>query len=219
MALEKLNVTNMDNGDGFSVLFNPSEYSLEESNSWEEQARERQKPELQFTGQSLRKLSMELFLDTYEQRADVRIYTGKMSNLLMVTIDDGNNGKRPPKVQLDWGDADPNAHNPVFPFICVLASLRQQFTLFTGEGVPVRAKLSVSFTEYITPAEQQQQQPRRNSFPVQTYTIRAGDTLSAIAATVWKDPSRWRLLADANRVRNPRLLEPGMTLVVPAIES
>ncbi|HEX8475980.1 MAG TPA: LysM peptidoglycan-binding domain-containing protein [Pyrinomonadaceae bacterium] len=218
MALEKLNIKNLDTGEPFSVLFNPTEYSVEESNSWEEQARERQKPELQFTGQTLRRISMELFLDTYERDEDVRAHTGKLSNLLLVTTDDGNSGKRPPKIELSWGVADPNVHNSIFPFTCILESLRQQFTLFTSKGMPVRAKLSVSFKEYIKPAEQLNQQPQRGSFPVQTYTIRAGDTLSGIAASVWKDPLKWRLLADANRIRNPRLLVPGETLVVPAIE-
>lgn len=219
MSLEKLRIENTDNGDSFTVLFNPSEYSVEESNSWEEQKRERQKPELQFTGQALRKLSMELFLDTYEQKKDVRTETGKLSNMLMVTSDDGNNGKRPPKLQLSWGDADPNAQNGIFPFVCVLTSLRQQFTLFTSKGTPVRAKLTAAFTEYILPAEQLQQQPQNNSFPFQTYTIRAGDTLSGIAASVWRNPHEWRRLAVANQIRNPRLLEPGQTLVVPAIET
>lgn len=216
--MEKLNIENEDTGESFVVLFNPTEYSVEEANSWEEQARERQKPELQFTAQALRKVTMELFLDTYERNEDVRAHTGKLSNLMMVTTDDGNNGKRPPKIKLSWGTADPNAHNSIFPFTCVLESLKQQFTLFTGDGKPVRAKLGASFKEYILPADQLNQQPQRNSFPVQTYTIRAGDTLSGIAAAVWKDPLKWRLLADANRIRNPRRIVPGETLVVPAIE-
>lgn len=216
--MEKLNIKNDDTGETFDVLFNPTEYSVEEANTWKDQERERQKPELQFTGQALRKVTMELFLDTYEKNEDVRIHTGKLSNLMIVTTDDGNNGKRPPKIILSWGTADPNAHNGIFPFLCVLESLRQQFTLFTSDGKPVRAKCSASFKEYLLPADQLNQQPQRNSFPVQTYTIRAGDTLSGIAAAVWKDPLKWRLLADANRIRNPRLLAPGETLVVPAIE-
>ncbi|MCI0489630.1 MAG: LysM peptidoglycan-binding domain-containing protein [Blastocatellia bacterium] len=218
MPLEKMKIKNLDNGDQFTVLFNPTEYSIEEGNTWEEQKRERQKPELQFTSQSLKKLSMELFLDTYEQKEDVRIYTSKMSALLVVTVDDGNNGKRPPKVELSWGPADPNPSTSIFPFVCILESLKQQFTLFTGEGMPVRAKLSVAFKEFRSPTEQAQDPPRAGSFPDQTYTVKTGDTLSSIAATQLRDPFKWRLLAEANEIDNPRILEAGRILIVPAIE-
>ena len=34
----------------------------------------------------------------------------------------------------------------------------------------------------------------------------------------WNDPSKWRLLAEANAVSNPRVLPPGQALIVPAIE-
>jgi hypothetical protein len=88
MKPEKLFIFNLDTGDVIDVLFNPTEYTVEESNSWEEQARERQKPELQFTSQSLKKVSMELFFDTYEQKIDVRTHTNKIARLLSNSIGD-----------------------------------------------------------------------------------------------------------------------------------
>jgi nucleoid-associated protein YgaU len=63
-----------------------------------------------------------------------------------------------------------------------------------------------------------QKEPRRSSYPAQTYTVREGDTLSGISSALWNDPAKWRVLADANEVANPRVLEPGRALIVPAIE-
>ena len=63
-----------------------------------------------------------------------------------------------------------------------------------------------------------QRQPRRGSFPAQTYTVIAGETLSSIAATLWQEPRLWRRVAEANAIDNPRLIQPGQVLVVPAIE-
>jgi hypothetical protein len=217
MPLEKLRIKNTDTEEEFEVLFNPTEYSVEESNSWKEQERERQKPELQFTNQSLKKLSMELFLDTYEQKEDVRIHANKIAGLLVVSIDNGD-GARPPIVELNWGPADPSPTYGVFPFVGVLNSVRQQFTLFTSAGMPVRVKLSVSFTEFRLPVEEAERQPHRGSFPAQTHTVTAGETLSSIAAALWKDARQWRRMAIANNIDNPRLLQAGRVLVVPAVE-
>jgi LysM repeat protein len=214
-SLNKLSIKNLDNGEEFKVLFNPTEYTFEDSSKWQEQEGNRRRPELQYTGGERKRLSMELFYDTYEGKEDVRLYTGKLQQLLVVTTDGGNNGKRPPVVELSWGQAQSGVG---FPFKCVLESLKQQFTLFTSDGMPVRAKVSVSFKEYEQPKEEQQKEPRRSSYPAQTYTVREGETLSGIAAAVWNDPAKWRVLADANEISNPRVLQPGQALIVPAIE-
>lgn len=214
-SLNKLSIKNLDNGEEFKVLFNPTEYTFEDSSKWEDQQGNRRRPELQYTGGERKRLSMELFYDTYEAKEDVRLYTGKLQQLLVVTTDGGNNGKRPPVVELSWGQAQSNVG---FPFKCVLESLKQQFTLFTSDGMPVRAKVSVSFKEYELPKDEQKREPRRSSYPAQTYTVREGETLSGVASAVWNDPAKWRVLAEANEISNPRALEPGQSLIVPAIE-
>jgi LysM repeat protein len=214
-SLNKLTIKNLDNKQEFKVLFNPTEYTFEDSSKWQEQEGNRRGPELQYTGGDRRRLSMELFYDTYEEKKDVRVETGKLQQLLVVTTDNGNNGKRPPLVELSWGK---KVSDVGFPFKCVLESLKQQFTLFTSDGMPVRAKVSVSFKEFLLPKEEQQKAPRRSSYPAQTYTVREGDTLSGIASAVWNDPSKWRMLAETNAISNPRVLQPGQALIVPAIE-
>ena len=45
MPLEKLEIENLDTNDKFEVLFNPTSYTIEDKNTWEEQKRERNKPE------------------------------------------------------------------------------------------------------------------------------------------------------------------------------
>jgi hypothetical protein len=216
MSLEKLNITNKDTNETFDVLFNPTQLTVDEANTWAGQDRQRGKDEVQFTSRGSRTLSFDLFFDTYERDEDVRTYTGKVAKLMIIDIN--GNGKRPAKVQLTWGGADPNMPVGVFPFVGVLEKLTQKFTLFNSHGKPVRATLTISIKEFQLPEEQLKKEPKRGSFPAQTYTIRAGDTLSGIAAGLWRDPLKWRLLAKANNIRNPRLLQPGNNLIVPAIE-
>lgn len=211
----KLTIKNLDSKEEFQVLFNPTEYTFEDSSKWQEQEGNRRSPELQYTGGERRRLTMELFFDSYEQNEDVRLYTGKLARLLVVTTDEKKNGKRPSIVELRWGKDNPDTG---FPFKCVLENIKQQFVLFNREGTPVRAKVSVTFKEYELPKDEMQRNPRRRSFPAQTYTVREGDALSGIAADFWKDPMKWRFIADANKINNPRVLKAGEELIIPAIE-
>lgn len=214
--LQKLEiVTDIDGSTPLSVLFNPSEYTIEDSNKWEDQGRNTQKPELQYTGGDRKKLTMELFFDSYEAGQDVRQYTRQIANLLEVD----SNKNRPPVCTIQWGGTSSQAPNDAdFPFVGVLESIKQQFVLFTGDGTPVRAKLSVSFKQFRLPEDELKRKPRRASFPAKTYTVVETDTLSGIAARLWKRPEEWRRIADANKIEDPRRLAPGQTLVVPPIE-
>jgi len=223
VPLAKMTIINVDKNEGESdremeVLFNPTEYTIEQSNTWAPQNKQGREPEYQFTQTDLKKLSMELFFDSYERKRDVREYTDKIAKLMAVTIDEGENGKRPPICRITWGQPSTALTNPDFPFQGVLASLRQQFVLFDENGIPVRAKLSVTFQEYLTPQEIEERFPRRSSFPVRTYTLKEGDTLSSIAARVWKKPQDWRKIARANKIQNPRRLKPGQVLIIPAVK-
>lgn len=54
----------------------------------------------------------------------------------------------------------------------------------------------------------------------QTYTVRKGDTLSAIAQRQYGQASRWPVIFKANRdqLDNPDLIQPGQVLKLPALE-
>lgn len=53
-----------------------------------------------------------------------------------------------------------------------------------------------------------------------TYTVKSGDTLSAIAKREYGDANQWRRIYDANRdkIDNPDLIHPGQELKLPARE-
>jgi nucleoid-associated protein YgaU len=48
-----------------------------------------------------------------------------------------------------------------------------------------------------------------------TYTVRKGDTLSAIAQRELGAASRWREIADLNHIPDPDLIYPGQELRMP----
>ncbi|OIJ36191.1 hypothetical protein BK826_03815 [Rothia kristinae] len=72
-------------------------------------------------------------------------------------------------------------------------------------------------TQYTAPAQTEQAAPAQTQYTAAagTYTVQAGDTLSAIAAA---HGVSWESLADANAstVSNPNLIYPGQVLEIPA---
>jgi len=117
--------------------------------------------------------------------------------------------QRPPVVQISWGAAPPT--NFDFPFTGVVTSLTQHFTLFSSDGKPLRATQDVTFTEFLDPELNQ----RQTDPEFTTRRIKRGDTLSGIAAEVYRNPALWRLIAEANNLDDPRHLTIGQTLAIP----
>lgn len=198
------------------VFFNPNTYQLQRNVEWKEtKSNGMDLPGLQFISGGRRSLALSLLFDTYDSGEDVRTLTGQIAKLAEV---DGDL-RRPPTCTITWG---PDAGNPYsgLPFRGVVGSLAQKFTLFLDDGTPVRATLDVQFKEGQSVSKQLKRNPRSRNSPLQPRTriVRDGDTLWSIAAAVYRDPAKWRALARANNLVNPRILAPGTTLLVPSEE-
>ncbi len=209
MAIEKATITNLQTGDVIPVMFNPEEYSLDGGNTFAEISIPGLKtPPIQYIRGNARTLKMELFFDTYERRRDVRNETRRITALL----DKHVTTQAPPLLLFSWGSLN---------FKCVLESVGQRFTMFSGDGAPVRATLSVSFREYETIDIETRRglfvglPTLRNIDIARRYTTKVGDTLSKIAGAVLGDPGAWREIAELNDVDNPRKLDSGISLIVP----
>lgn len=217
-SLVKAVILNVDSGERVECLFNPKEYTFAKANNWEsKKVTGGNVPQLTFSGGQPATLQMELFFDTYAeatngQAEDVRKeYTDKIWSLMMVDekLKDKKNKKgRPPKVRFQWGSA--------WSFNAVIASISQKFTLFLPDGTPVRATLTVSFQQVKDEAALAPQNPTSGGVGGdRAWLVADGDTLAWIAYKEYGDTSRWRLIADANRLASVRQLEPGTMLVIP----
>jgi hypothetical protein len=211
--LEKLRIHNEDTGESIFVLFNPTQYSIEDASKWQAQDRMGQPPELHYTGGDRKKLTMDLFFDTYESRSDVREHTSKIAGLLVFNRE----VHRPPKVTISWGSAAADAANSHFPLTCVLVTLKQQFVLFLSDGTPVRATLTCQFLEFTLPAEEIQRNEPSSPDHTKSYVVKEGDTVSGIAGIFYRDPRLWRPIAERNEIDNPRVLSAGAVLTIPKI--
>ena len=189
------------------VIFNPAEYSLEKGNQFSSAPLPGlSNPVLSFVNGDADTLTMELFFDTYTNRggSDVRNETKKISRLLEIDPEI----HAPPPVKFVWGPLS---------FQAVIERLTQRFTMFREDGVPVRATLNVTFKEYKTIEEQLSERPTESSDWSKFRELAPGDQLNLIAAIEYGDPTVWRVIAEANDIDNPRLLETGRTIRLPPL--
>jgi Contractile injection system tube protein/LysM domain len=211
MELAKLTITPKDTTeiDEFEVLFNPNTYSISKSLTWNAEVnRALNASTLGFGGSTNRDLTLELFYDVTETPgSDVRTETNKVVALTRLKRD----GQEPPLVQITWGDGSQDRFN--FPFIGVVSQLTQRFTLFRADGRPVRATLNVTFKEFLnTEIDQHETDPEFT-----TRMVKRGDSMSSIAAEVYRDPALWRVIAEANQLDDPRHLPVGLRLNIPKL--
>lgn len=188
------------------LRFNPSEYQLQKTNNFAEIGIPGlESPPIQFVRGAAEKLSLELLADTSDTLEDVREkYVNKLRDLMRLNADT----HAPPIVAFTWDTQ---------VFKGVLESLTITYVMFSPDGVPLRAKLSVTLKEYRPAAVQFRESPTFSPDFDKTFVVRRGDTLSGIAGQVFRDPSRWREIARANDVVDPRRIRPGDALRIPKL--
>ena len=205
MALDHVQITNEKTGNKFKVMFNPEEYSLNKDNNFASQAIPGlTSPLLQFVHGNLRTLDMELLFDTFEAQEDVRDKTSQITDLLTIDSD----LHTPPVLRVTWGSLD---------FRCVLAKVAQKFIKFFTDGRPARARLNVTFNEYLDADAQVAAANLQTSDFSKSHVVQFGDTLSNIAGRYYEDPAKWRPIALANGISDPRSIVAGQELVVPSL--
>jgi hypothetical protein len=216
MAFEWAVLTNLDTGTRIEVLFNPNEYSLNKDNNFAQAAVPGlSTPLLQFVHGNLRTLEMELMFDSFEQHkhttrtitqahSDVRKLTQKVVDLMAINPET----HAPPVVLFSWGG---------LKFTGVLSRVNQRFTMFLESGVPVRARLQVTFQEWKTALQEAKEVRRQTADYTRRYRLAQGETLAQVAAAFYADPTLWRPIAIANGIEDPRRVETALELNVPKL--
>lgn len=224
--------TEGDFGGSVTALFNPHTLTASTAVAWKKIARavsvNSAAYALQFSNGAVSPptLSFDLLFDTYEGEpssggwgslislpnptalhstsspsgVSVLPYTNKVVALTQINRE----LHRPPHCEVWWG----------MVLLCVgpLTSVTQSYTRFLADGTPVRAKLACTFT-----ASADLESELRSADVEKTHTVRLGDTLHGIAGVHYGDPTRWRVIAQANGIDDPRALRPGTVLSIPAI--
>jgi hypothetical protein len=208
----------------FEVQFNPTELTLDKGLQLAEIAIPGlDSPVLQFVRGQNEKMTLDLFFDTTEagtgpNATSVTTKTDKFYSL--VKIDPLTHA--PPICEFHWNKSFPGAHLPEptsaqgrQAFTFVVESVKQKFTFFSPDGVPLRATLTLSLREYKTLGAQLYQLNKASPDRTHAHVTAAGDSLSALAGRYYGRSVEWRPIAEENDIEDPRRIDPGLFLTIP----
>ncbi len=115
---------------------------------------------------------------------------------------------RPRQLLLVWG---------TLVFSCVLSSVAYRFTLFKPDGTPLRAVASCTFCEYVPDTMRAAKDNLTSPDLTHLRDIREGDTLPALAHTVYGKPELYLEVARVNKLVNFRKLRPASRVAFPPL--
>jgi Contractile injection system tube protein len=118
-----------------------------------------------------------------------------------------------------------NIHSPNYlrilwgklKFDCRMESMGIEYLLFSPSGVPLRARLSPKFKQYLS--SQKLALEAKNSSPDLTHyrTVAAGDTLPLMCHRIYQDSKYYVEIARVNGLTSFRDLEPGRQIFFPPL--
>jgi nucleoid-associated protein YgaU len=198
------------------VQFNPTEYTLTKGAQIAEIAIPGiDSPILQFVAGQNEKLTLDLFFDTTLDggTGDNGIDVTKQTRAVYQLVKIQPKTHAPPRVRFVWGLG--------LSFTAVVESVTQKFTLFSPQGVPLRATLSVTLREYKSLEDQLKELNLQSADHTRRHVVSQGERLDGIAARQYGDPAMWRTIADRNadRLDNLRRLRPGTELRLPPLDA
>lgn len=213
-------------GARLPVMFNPTTFTLTKASQLAEvNVPGLTTPLQQFVRGQAAKLDVELFFDRTDEG------TGSLARGVvedtdrfydLVRIDASSHA--PPVCRFVWGHKFPGSDPPGNEsqrsphFVGVVESVRQELTLFSPKGIPLRARLTVTMREYKTLATQREQLRLNSPNRTHTHVLQRGETLSSVAARYFGDPGNWRPVAEANGIVDPRRVPPGTVLRIPPVD-
>jgi nucleoid-associated protein YgaU len=226
--IQRLTPSGAPDGLPFPVQFNPTEYSLHKGAQIAEiPIPGLDQPILQFVRGQTEVMSVDLFFDSTEDgtgpgSTPVTKKTDQFYQLIKID----NETHAPPILRFLWGQdgfagANLSGHaasqSRSDGFQCIVESVKQRFTFFSSEGIPLRATISLSLKEFYSLEDQIDRINFHSPDQTHSYVVQRGDTLARISASIYDDPTQWRAIATGNGLTNPLDLSPGVVLNAPPI--
>ena len=198
-------------GSPYTVMINPDTVKLQRSIEYNEQ----QAPATSSASQKYKstpsdKLNFDIVIDCTgivdPTRTTMSTEITALQNIVYTY-----NGKihRPNFVIIQWGQN--------FTFNGVLTSFDISYTLFKPDGSPLRAKISLAFSQYISPSTVTRLDAPESPDLTHIVTVVSGVTLPQLCQQVWNDQSYYIKVAKFNKLNKFRNLAGVDKLIFPPI--
>lgn len=202
---------NVDEGAAFEVMLNPASYSHAYSIGYnKKEALGQLGSDAKFSGIKPEKVNFDIVIDgtgvvQLVGAKDVKTQVQELTDIVYKY--DGDNHE-PNHVRLLWGS---------LIFFGRLESMSVEYTLFKPSGEPLRAKIKLAFSGFMSKEEEALRAKRSSPDLSHVIEVRAGDTLPLLCYRVYKDSSYYLEVARVNDITNFRALTPGSKLHFPPL--
>jgi hypothetical protein len=204
-------------GAKFEAVINPESYKREHGINYNKDTAEgKLAPELKFSHYNEEKISFDFVIDgTGVADAVNMIRSPKEVKAQIKALKDiaytyDGSMHQPKPVKLSWGPMS---------FWGRLTSMSVNYTLFKSDGSPLRAKVSLSFSEYVSPVEESKRAARSSPDLSHTRVVKAGDTLPLLCHEIYRDSSLYTYIARENNLTDFRNIPSGTRLSFPPIQA
>ncbi len=201
--------------DKFEVMLNPSAYSHEHSISYSQQKTFGQLgSDTKFNAVNAEKVTFDIVIDGTGVvnlpipgvgSPDVKTQIQQLNSIVYKY--DGND-HQPKHVRLLWGS---------LIFFGRLQSMSVQYTLFKPSGEPLRAKVKLAFSGFMSKEEEALKANRSSPDLSHVVEFKAGDTLPLLCYRIYKDSSYYLEVARINNLTHFRDIELGTKLHFPPL--
>jgi len=129
-----------------AAQYNPKELQIDKQVPWTKKSQANKSSDtgiqLEYTGADGRSLTLELLFDGYETNTSVAEKVNKLNEMASVwkPKSEKEEERRPHLCVVKWSETVPK-------FTCVIESLSAKYTMFSPEGVPLRATCTLKLKE------------------------------------------------------------------------
>jgi len=205
----------LDDGVTFTVQYNPKEFRVEKSLTWEEAKTQGQSTNpIQFQKGAPMTASFDLVFDTTADTPPKNVQQVWVDALLALTNADVKPAQgepeelkkqRPRSLLFTWG---------TFSMKCVIESVNVTYLMFASTGEAVRARCSVKLKEWQTATfAGAGSSSTWDSEKIKLVDVKGGQTVSQVASANGSD---MRTVASANGITDPLADLTGQVLSIPA---
>jgi nucleoid-associated protein YgaU len=198
-------------GVPFIAMFNPDSFTIHEDIEWNSKAAiAKQGTDPKYINVKPRKFTIEFMLDgTGVNTNGVKIpVTAQVALFRAATTNIRGNIHRPPYLLVQYG---------TFINTCILNSSDVTYTMFDMFGLPIRAKISASFTERIIAGLSDVLGMLSSPDLTHRVQVKDGDILPLLTYKTYNDQNYYLQVARVNKLKNFRKLNAGTILVFPPI--
>lgn len=198
--------------------FNPETVSFTKSATWQETETQSSEsaPVRQFGGAGAIELSLKMLLDdTVEGGSNVPDRVSQLARWTNPKEENRETKPEPAVLVFNWGRFSIGVSRQ---FECHLKSVAVEYTMFSTDGVPLRANCTVQLIG--TGSVSWGQNPTSGGpEPARSAEVGMVDSLPLISHRHYGTPSHWRKVAEFNAIDNPFRIAAGTDLILPNVDA